>query len=145
MRIGSEARRNPQTGMGRFASLLLNAASGRRDCDRGFLRFGRDLSVDYRDGKAARAQYDLADERSVAHVWAGTSRSIYGAAGRKWVGSRRLGTVPPAQLGALGRDAGDDHRHCMARAQDLNGRNRSADPMARTAIALRPAGGGAPG
>src|ERR1700693_3743241 len=64
--------------MGRFASLLLNAASGRRDCDRGFIRFGRDLSVDYRDGKAARARCNLADEGGTVLYGVGTAWALVG-------------------------------------------------------------------
>jgi hypothetical protein len=52
---------------------------------------------------------------------------------RLWLGAGRVGTVPPAQLGALGRNAGDDSGNRVAGTEDFGGGNWLAAAVVRTA------------
>ena len=74
-------------------------------------------------GEVARARGDLADERSAAHVWTGTRRTLHGDARRSRLCARRLGIIPAAQLGTLGRDARDGGCRRIARARRFRWRN----------------------
>src|SRR5450755_5049351 len=83
------------------------------------LLFGRNLSLGDRHNEARCSQRNLPDERSAVHVWTRIGRTVHGAACRQRLGSRRLGIIPPAQLGALGRDARVIHWNRMAGAEDF--------------------------
>src|ERR1700739_4575404 len=88
-----------------------HAATSWRGDIRGSVFDGCDLSLDDRRRQAARAGRNLAHGWKPVHVWAGTGRTLHGAAGRSGLRAGRVGIVSPAQLGL-------DDRNCILWACD---------------------------